>query len=180
MSDWMIFGFTSDVKKIFDVDLVEEPEFTNYFLCDSRYELKKKLLGSMHQYAPEQYLFYTSIKNNIAHITNIPDFSNMMDYTIANISFYENIVINNCIILDPDQIVFYNAKNGIDPYRLYSRSIYFLPGFIYEGLYSNKVFLEDYKKYLDNKYPINFKIHIRSLLYKLISKIAQGVIKFLN
>jgi hypothetical protein len=170
LSDWFQFGLLEDILKLYDIPLIEsEPNFSNYLLKHKLPQNKFNMFGASHQYAPEQYIFMQCILKT-AISPKMPEMRNIMDYTDENIKFSEIVVINNSIILDPDQINFYCGKNGIDPYRNWSITSLLLPRYVYEGLYSHYAFCRDYINYLD----INYKVPINIRLWRLVYQRLQS------
>ena len=110
ISDWLAFGYTDDVRMLFDIPLAIEPENSNYLIKNNYCKgLKFNLFGASHQYAPEQYIFYNFIKKN----TKIEfEFRNIMDYNGENIEESKKYIVNNCIPIDARMFKIYCGKNG--------------------------------------------------------------------
>lgn len=145
MSDWFAFGLREDILMLFDIPLAEEPENTNYLNIHKIDTARFNMFGASHQYAPEQYIFLNCIQKKL----DIPVFKSIVEYTSENIEFSDRVVANNCIILNPAQINMFCAKNGLDPYRTWSKYELCLPQYVWEGLYRYDVFVCEYKKYCD-------------------------------
>ena len=158
ISDWMMFGLTEDLNKLFNIDLAQEPEFTNYLNKHKVNTLKPNVLGASHRYTPEQYIMYSAITKQSSGNNNSVRFSHMLDYTSDNITCSERFTANNCIILEPWQFAFYCAKQGdIDPYMSYTKGMlgrFKIPYDTWEGLYGFSGFCEDYKGYCDKDFNI--------------------------
>lgn len=76
VSDWAFFGLAEDIERLFDVPLVDEPVYSDYF------NVNKSHAFDVHadvkcQYDPEQYLIYTALKR--VH-PGIPEFKDKHDY----------------------------------------------------------------------------------------------------
>ena len=164
ISDWMAFGLTKDLIKLFDVPLTKEPEYTNFLINNKKSDIKLNMFGASHQYAPEQYIFYNCVKK-YSKFDGVAKFESIIDYSDESIKDSENFVVNNCIILDPSQISCYCAKNGIDPYREWSYKIWGLPHYVYEGLYSHFMYLSEYKRLIDKSFTIPFSQYILNFMY---------------
>jgi len=143
MSDWFAFGLREDILMLFDIPLAEEPKNTNYLNTHKIETARFDMFGASHQYAPEQYIFMNCIKRKLT----MPVFKNIVEYTSENIGFNDDVVVNNCIILNPAQMCIFCGKNGIDPYRTWSRFELTLPQYVWEGLYRYDVFVDEYKKH---------------------------------
>lgn len=149
-SDWMFFGLTSDVKKLFDIPLQPEPLYSRWWVKhNKRPEQIDCWPEAVFRYAPEQYLFYSAIKNKFPNI----GFESYMDISREKESLSKQIMANNFIILDYRQwhikMPKYQALIGTIPY----------------GQTSHSVWLESYKKYCD----ICFKIPWKEKLFKCLS-----------
>lgn len=150
MSDWFAFGLREDILMLFDIPLAEEPENTNYLNIHKIHTARIDMFGASHQYAPEQYIFLKCIQKKL----DIPIFKNIVEYTSENIEFSNRVVASNCIMLNPAQMSLFCGKNGLDPYRTWSRFELSLPQFVWEGLYRYDVFVSEYRKYCDPSFCI--------------------------
>ncbi len=146
LSDWIVFGIREDVLFLYDVDLPQEP-YNSWYMVDNEYQgINKDLLHASHRYAPEQYIFFSACKKKFNQLS----FEHYLDYDRENIRWSERIIANNCIILDPNQWKFFcgKVKNGNDKYFLWTLCPYLLPSKTRRGLWTNKIFREDYAKLL--------------------------------
>lgn len=147
ISDWWYFGLNEDIKKLYDVPLVEEPAFSNYFVFNKP---KPKVFLCfpylLWRMSPEQYILSSCAKNSFPNIK----FNDNSDYTPENIQQSEIIVVNNFLILDANQSGINNAKEEYVKLNLSSHVCK-------DGLYYPKTWLKDYKKYCDPDYKIPFK-----------------------
>lgn len=150
MSDWFAFGLREDILMLFDIPLAEEPENTNYLNTHPLYTARFNMFGASHQYSPEQYIFL----NCIQKVLRPPTFNSIVEYTSESIIFSDKVIANNCIVLNPSQMSIYCGKNGIDPYRTWSKNELRLPIYVWEGLYRYDIFVKEYKKYCDSDYDI--------------------------
>lgn len=151
ISDWIHFGLTSDIKKLYAAPLPEEPKQSHFFAYNPYIGTKTNLLGCSHQYAPEQYITYYAFSSKFCK-----KFSHYMDYYRDIIEISEKFVANNFIILNPSQFSFFCAKKntGKDRYRLWTKYNFFMPVALKRGLYRYEEFIYDYKKYIDNNFYI--------------------------
>lgn len=145
ISDWIHFGLTDDIIKLYSASIPNEPIQSQYFDTTFQNINKTNLFHCSHQYAPEQFL----LSNLVYNLYNIK-FEHYLDYNRYIIEKSEEIIANNFIILSPYHFKFYctKKKNGTDYYRLWSKYPFLLPKNIKRGLYSYKVFLDDYNKYV--------------------------------
>ena len=170
ISDWLMFGLREDIMKLFDISPAKEPENTDYFYNNKPRTIRPYYFGALHQYAPEQYILYRSLKKHLPN-KDVVEFDNILSFSGENIKYYEEFVASNCIILNPYQIKIYCAKdNGMDPYKAWTLNYLSLPYFVFEGLYSHEVFLEDYIKYCDENYMIPSSVKIRKFFYCMLNK----------
>ena len=167
ISDWLAFGLTSDLRKLYNIPLPVEPDNTDYFFHNPYTGIKPKLLGPRHQYSPEQYIGYISIKEAFPDVA----FENMLDYSSENIAFFERFVASNCIILNPCQFkLVCNKDNGSDKYSIWTRDQFEIPKFLWEGVYRHDVFLDDYKKYCDINFKTPLRVKLERLVYKFLHR----------
>lgn len=149
MSDWFAFGYTSDIREIFEIELAEEPQYTNYLnIHDEKMPMERVYFAS-YKFPPEQYLLLNCVRK---HFKDFPRFDDIRDFSVENIQYADNIVINNFIIINPKQISLYCGKNGNDPYKKWTQNELKLPHELWEGLYRFDVFENNYKKYCDKRY----------------------------
>ena len=65
----------------------------------------------------------------------------------------EKIVANNCIILDPVQFKMICGKEatGCDTYKMWTQKMTTMPDDLVKGLYTYKVFVEEYERICKEK-----------------------------
>lgn len=170
ISDWFACGYTEDVYKLFNIPLTSEPFYTNYLNYNEVSSARKNIFGASHQYAPEQYILLNCLLNSGIRV---PEFNSIEEYDSENIEFSNKILANNFITLNPSQISLYCGKNGIDPYRTWSKSELKLPMYIWEGLYRYDIFLQEYKKYCAPNFDIPVEAVIRKKFYLLLHKFFE-------
>lgn len=145
VSDWFVFGNADDVHFLYDITFPKEP-FNSWYLAESNYRsVKKNLLKASHQYAPEQYIFFSACRKVYPEIK----FEHYMDYTCDNIKWSERLIANNCIILDPWQCRFVcgKVKAGKDRYKKWTIFPFTIPKTLKKGLYLNEKFDILYNRY---------------------------------
>lgn len=141
-SDWMFFGFTADVKKLFDIPLQPEPESSLWWTHHAKPKQQFDCWAEVvFRYAPEQYLFYQALHRQFPSVT----FNNYLDITRENEQLSRLIMANNFVILDYRQWHIQMPK--------YQHLIGTLPF----GQTSHAHWQIDYKTYCDPKFKINWR-----------------------
>ncbi len=166
LSDWIMFGLTTDLLLLFDIPLAKEPENTNYLITHKKETIKTDMFGASHQYAPEQYIFIKAIEKKFGDL----HFKNILDFNSENIEKSNRIIANNCIVLNPEQFRLYCGKNGVDPYREWTKNIFSIPFDVWEGLVRWDVFEKMYEDYCDSEYKSSYRGKLQIYLYKLLNK----------
>lgn len=168
--DWVSFGLTDDVKKYyFNIDLVDEPDFSLYFQNYPEFISKNNPSPfHYHRYTTEQYYPLNCFKKFFTEIK----MENLEDFNDINIRQSEIALANNFIFLDYSQHGIYlkKAKN-----RWYQWSIdeSAVPDNHWNGFIRHYVFLKDYKKYCDKSYKLplidvyNLKRNIKKIKARL-------------
>lgn len=160
ISDWLMFGKTSDIKKLFDIPHDIRTSFYQYFDNMPKGELRGYCFREVHKLTPEQYILVAFLEKNFPN--KYSKYRNLLDFNSENIYFFEKFVASNCIILDTEQFgIFCSKNNGVDPYRTWSKNSKNIPYQVWEGLYSHYEFLLDYKKYCDSSFSIPLKEKIK-------------------
>lgn len=170
MSDWFAFGYTSDVQKIFTIELAKEPEYTNYLLIHDEKRPMERVYFASYRFPPEQFLLLNCVRK---HFDDFPRFDDIRDFSVENIQYADEIVINNFIILNPHQISLYCGKNGNDPYKKWTKNELRLPHQLWEGLYRFDVFENNYKKYCDKTYKLSLRGKIQVWKYTNFYKLFE-------
>ena len=168
MSDWFQFGLTEDIKKLYMIDLPQEPEQSNY-MCNFIFnDCKPNFLKAAHRYAPEQYIAYNSYKNNILHTP--VRFDNYMDYDNTNIEESERFIMNNFIILSPQEanVLCLKENTNSDYYNKWCRKCWTLPACIWDGLFRPYIYRVLYRKYCDSNYKIPINIKFGDFIERLL------------
>ncbi|MEI0799641.1 WavE lipopolysaccharide synthesis family protein, partial [Brachyspira intermedia] len=140
VSDFFLFGLSCDIKDYFDnTKLLNDYELSNYKL---KYKYKVPNPELTFRYSPEQYFCYSWLKK---HFDNIV-FDDWSDWNFRNIEISNNIISNNFIVLDPDQISFYNPKHQYsfkNTYNIYGLITYSRFNYMYNNTINNTINTDD-------------------------------------
>lgn len=142
ISDWCYFGLKEDLQELFNIPLVQEPEFSRYF------ETHNKNIEDIHftrlwRMSPEQYI--TSV--NAQKVFQNLKFDNYLNITDENIQISEDFIINNFRVFSQKEWGISTLKEEYKTIKMCVHS-----PFIY---YSKAEQLKDYKKYCDNTIEIS-------------------------
>lgn len=170
ISDWYCFGLKEDIEDLFSLPLVEINEFARYF----EYHKKEReyaipwLSHRVWRFPPEQYLGLSYARKKFPDI----QFDNCLAYDDVDIEQSERFLVNNFIILDPEDFGIVAAKNYYDDV---SKHLSHCPEHVWNGLYRHYVYLQDYKKYCDAEYklPVD-RVGIERRNYEIFHRI-KGV-----
>lgn len=105
ISDWCYFGLKEDLQELFDIPLVDEPEFSNYFKNHKKTD-KDIFPSRLWKMSPEQYITSMNAKKVFENF----EFSNYLDINFKNIEDSENFIINNFRIFSKRQWGIYSLK----------------------------------------------------------------------
>ena len=116
LSDWFQFGYIEDIKKLWDVDLVDYSKYWKVNIND----VSLKIAGTWeaNNYVPESYVFFSSLHKSFSNIR----YDGLDDYNSENIMFSENIFLNNIIMANPLDLGFVINKQ---PYYNYIKNLDF-------------------------------------------------------
>ncbi len=174
VSDWWFFGLTKDIKLLFDIPLPKEPEFSEYFKINKMPPDKFHIFpSSALRFTPEQYIQILCVKKHFPDIK----IEHTLDYNDQNIRQSEIYIVNNYIIMPPKISGIYPAKD------FYKRYDYQLDPTVCASIYTEFMWLRDYKKYIDNSYKFNlFKFNpiYRSQYAVLQTKTYKKYLKHRN
>lgn len=119
-SDWLQFGLRADLNRIWNVDLIEDPSYTEEFSEESYHGVKLKRRWIDSRLVAESYIFSSAAKKVFPQV----QYSSMCEYSSENIEFSENLLINNFILVDPKNLGIEIRKepylwhiNNIDKFR---------------------------------------------------------------
>lgn len=143
-SDIIFFGLTSDVKKVYDIPLMNN-EDANYF----RHHKNTFNNNMLSRYLPEQHIWVNYL--------NYKKCNNAVDCNKENIKDSELSFANNLVILSKFQL---NIRS--DKKDFFSS----LP----HGCYTNYSWLKMYKKYSDNNYYISIKDKIQNIIITIYDR----------
>lgn len=97
ISDWIQFGLTEDIKKVWDIPLQQEPDFSRYF--ETKPERQKFEFGTRTwKFPPEQYLWLNVFSKHDKKVY----MKDLLDYNEEIIKLSESYIKNNFIILRPN------------------------------------------------------------------------------
>lgn len=139
LSDWFQFGLTEDIKKLWDIPLVN---YDDYWESADVLELKLKGTWDSNVYSPESYIFYNSLKKQYTDLI----YAGTVDYNCENISFSEEIFLSNLIIKSPQKLGFVinklPYKNQIKGLRKFLKK---QPHVMFTDDYFKKIYMEEFK-----------------------------------
>ncbi len=181
ISDWYCFGETEDIKELFNVPLVDITEFARYFEIHRKprdYEIPW-LNHRVWRFPPEQYLGVEYARKLFPDLT----FDNCLETQDVDIIKSEKFLVNNFTILDPMQFGMVSQK---EYYDTLSQRLYTAPDYIWNGIYRQNVYENDYKKYCDSAYIPRFdELKLKRKAYSLYKRYIKGertypLIKIMN
>lgn len=157
ISDWAYFGYKEDLLDLYDVPLVPEPEFAQWFLnrCKPFSDVAPAVLWRM---PPEQHITSSFFKKYLAlNLEHTADDSN------NNMEKSAILLMNNFLILDHTQFSFISLKHF---YFQFSRGNH--EWFIY-----HKTWLKNYCEYIGNhscvkKIQYNTHIMARTIYFFIL------------
>lgn len=139
LSDWFQFGLTEDIKKLWNIPLVN---YDDYWECADVLELKLKGTWDSNVYSPESYIFYNSLKKQYKDLV----YTGTADYNCENISFSEKIFLSNLIIKSPQKLGFVinklPYKNQIKGLKKFLKK---QPHVMFTDDYFKKIYMEEFK-----------------------------------
>lgn len=109
-SDWLQFGLSKDIKRIWDINTVIAKEFRDFYSAQNYMGNKLQRIWLEMKYVAETYIFYSGIKKVFPQIK----YDGFADYNSENIFQSEQILFNNFILLEPNNIDIVIEK---EPYR---------------------------------------------------------------
>ena len=109
-SDWVQFGLSEDIQKIWDIDTIGPEEFVGTYSAQNYMGNKLRGLWTENRYVAETYIFSSGIKKCFPQI-NYRGFS---DYCSEMMIQSEEILFNNFILMEPEHLDVVVEK---EPYR---------------------------------------------------------------
>lgn len=123
VSDWAFFGLAEDVRKLFDVPTVKEPDYSDFFIGNEG-EAFDTIPAIKWQYSPEQYLFFTAWSKVYSDVP----FGHKRDYNSRNIQESTIAVFQNFIFIDPEMWGLHHDK------KFYNRPLHEIDENAYWGI----------------------------------------------
>lgn len=166
-SDWLCFGTTDDIFKLFECELPTEPENSQYFSKKNHFTNKLNLMSASHRFAPEQFIFYDAYKR--LHVS--PEFfENYLDYSDSIIKASDLFLVNNFIVYPPKVLGFYCLKEGKggDTYCDWTLARKKIPYFLWDGLVRPYVYEYLYSMYCDRNYRISFRTKLQEYYERIV------------
>lgn len=164
ISDWAYFGHRGDLWNLFDIPLVEEPEFSQWFLTRFKpfLDMEPHRLWKM---PPEQYITVSFLKK----FANIK-FEHTNDTAHDNINLSEKMLTNNFLVLDQTQFSLISLK--------YIKLQLLFPTLLNKTAIFYHTWLQDYLKHCDVPRSVNYyrnKVTIkwRCLAYNVTNKLLR-------
>ena len=138
ISDWLYFGLKRDLAELFNIPLIDEIDFTNYYKNHqkSSNDIFPERTWKM---SPEQYITSSNARKIIPDIL----FCEYSKFSDRDIYFSELFTINNFYVVSLETIGAYIEK---DIYKGIKMNRLFLPHMYYSVSEQDK----DYKKYICN------------------------------
>lgn len=135
ISDWAYFGYREDLYNLYDVPLVNEPEFSQYFLHHRKY-FPDLFPARLWRMSPEEYITSSFFKKFFPYI----NYEHTQDTSHDNIKHSERLIANNFIVLDQTQFSLISLK-------LMEIHITFAVPAIYDTAILYHSWLKDYYRY---------------------------------
>lgn len=133
ISDWAYFGLTEDLKTLFSCPLMEEPATSQWFASHHK-PYNDIWPDRLWRYSPEQYI----VSNLAQRFFNIHLKHGSQDNKEI-LEASEKLIANNFLIIDQHQWGLWSLK-----LKVYQNEL--IP-IVQEGLYTHKVWLQDYHKH---------------------------------
>ncbi|MBA2656502.1 MAG: hypothetical protein H0U70_05890 [Tatlockia sp.] len=150
ISDWAYFGFKEDLLNLYNVPLIPEPEFSQWFLtrCKPFHDVAPWVLWRM---PPEQHItssfFNKFTKINLEHTA---------DASNNNCEISAKMIMNNFLVLDQTQFFLISLKH-----------------FCFQFSRENHEWFIYHKTWLKNYYTFINNSHINRLKYQIIAKLRE-------
>lgn len=109
-SDWLQFGLSEDIRKIWNVDLVDPKKHIGFYSPDKYKGNKLQRTWLESRYTAEQYIFFSSVKKSFPQI----NYQGLSDYSSENMAQSEQMLFNNFILIEPSNLGFTIKK---EPYQ---------------------------------------------------------------
>ncbi len=137
-SDWFFFGHVEDVKEIWDVSLMPEPENTRWFENHPKPPELQKDKRTLLRFYPEQHIWINYLRRH-----GKIDCEHFADVSGQNVHLTELTFANNLVLLEPEQLCIRWARLPI-------------PFGEWVTLYTHGDWLWFYKRYCDARFDFAF------------------------
>ena len=164
VSDWCCFGLAEDIRMLFDIELVDAKDYSQYFRIHNitkRYPISW-MNDRLWRYPPEQY-----ITSNLARKKFEFRFDHCLDYDEKLCGLSENIIINNFIIVDANQ---FRLKSCKKVYEKMARDITMISPLDWAGVYRNYTYKKKYKQLCDPKYRVGLDVEGKKRRLMILSR----------
>ncbi|MBA2711496.1 MAG: hypothetical protein H0U57_13010 [Tatlockia sp.] len=169
ISDWAYFGYKEDLLNLYEVPLIVEPEFSQWFLnrCKNFHDVAPGVLWRM---PPEQHITSSFLKKflpiNLEHTADDKD---------DNVGKSSELLMNNFMVLDQSQFFFVSLKHFCFQFSRENHE-----WFIYHSTW-----LKNYCKNIRNltkvnKLKLNIKIASRISVFFLVNNTLRIINKNKN
>jgi len=163
ISDWCRFGLTEDLRELFNIPNVKEPEFSQYMKCHKVDRSTDIFTSRTWKMSPEQYIISENAKK-VFHKLKVHSY---LDTRPEVLEASEKFIINNFIVKSIPEWGIKIMKDDYKNKRIFSFD------YCLEGAYLGKNQFIDYKKYIDPKFVLPFKY-----TYKDVLKIEKDSVHF--
>lgn len=168
ISDWAYFGYKEDLYNLYDIPLVDEPEFSQYFL-HHRKHFPDLFPARLWRMSPEEYVTSSFFKKFFPYIS----YEHTQDTSHNNIEHSERLIANNFMVLDQTQFSLISLK-------LMEIHITFAVPAIYDTAILYHSWLRDYYRYgcvtpQQHKFWHKIQILWRPWRYLLLNKLMRIV-----
>ncbi|WP_165397126.1 WavE lipopolysaccharide synthesis family protein [Legionella sainthelensi] len=162
ISDWAYFGYKSDLFNLYDIPLIKEPGFSQWFLnrCKPFYDIEPWRLWKM---PPEQYITY-SFLNKFTPIK----LDHTVDTSNNNVELSSQLLTNNFLILDQTQFSLISLKYL---YFVFSSAKGYEWYIFHSDWLKNYCQLMSHSRLLKTKYIIQYQI--REIVYKTLNRVLR-------
>ena len=152
--DWIYFGLKEDLECIFTIPLVNEPEFSDWFLAH-KIPASSPFNDITARYSAENYIW----SNFLRKFVKI-EFENLADLSDKNIELTDITFANNLIILSPKKLGILNLKTNLG--KAYSQYTYSFNE--WKKIYNKYAFGKEYVPIFDIEIFNTFLYRIKNKL----------------
>ncbi len=165
ISDWGYFGLKDDLLNLYDIPLVQEPEFSQWFLtrCKPFHDIEP---GRLWKMPPEQYIT-SSFLNKFFPIS----LQHTADTSNNNISLSSKLITNNFLILDQSQFCLISLKYLYFPFSSTHGN---------EWYFFHSDWLKNYSQLIQMSKILKIQIRIKSIYRGFIGILLIKTLRFMN